>query len=48
MSKAICPDDEALAHALFEVAVKHEAAPPDGEALDALIAKYTVPKEPGQ
>jgi hypothetical protein len=36
------PDDEAVAHALFEVAARHEAAPPDSEALDALIKKYTT------
>ena len=39
------PDDEAFAHALFEVAVGREPIPLDGEALDALIKKYTTPAE---
>jgi hypothetical protein len=42
------PNDEACAHALFEVAIGHEAMPPDAVALDALIKKYTASKEPGQ
>jgi len=41
-------DDEAVAHALFEVAVKREAAPPDSEALDALVQKYAMPGKPNQ
>ena len=36
------PDDEAVAHALFEVATGAEVMPPDVEALDALIRKYSV------
>ena len=36
------PDDEAVAHALFEVAVGREAVPPDPQALSALIEKYTM------
>jgi hypothetical protein len=36
------PDDEAVAHALFEVAVRREAVPPDRQALCALMKKYTV------
>jgi hypothetical protein len=39
------PHDEAFAHALFEVAVGHEAAPPDDKALDALIKKYATPAD---
>jgi hypothetical protein len=35
-------DDEAAAHALFEVAMQCEAVPPDREALCSLIKKYTV------
>ena len=42
------PDDEATAHGLFEVAVRHEGMPADREALDALIAKYTIDGERGQ
>jgi hypothetical protein len=34
------PDDEAVAHALFEVAVQREAVPPDRQALCTLIEKY--------
>jgi hypothetical protein len=34
------PDDEAIIHALFEVAAGREAMPPDVEAFHALIAKY--------
>jgi hypothetical protein len=34
------PDDEAIAHALFEVAAGREAVPHNGEALDTLIKKY--------
>ena len=41
------PDDEAFAHALFEVAVGREAIPPDSEALRALIEKYKT-QELGQ
>ena len=36
------PDDEAVAHALFEVAVGREVVPPDRQALCTLIKKYTV------
>ena len=36
------PDDEAAAHALFEVAMQREAVPPDRQALCALIEKYSV------
>jgi hypothetical protein len=35
-------DDEAAAHALFEVATRREAVPPDRQALCALIEKYSV------
>ena len=42
------PDDEATAHALFEVAVRHEAVPPSRQALSALIRKYAVTQEPGR
>jgi hypothetical protein len=35
------PDDEAVAHALFEVAVGREAVPADRQALCNLIQKYT-------
>jgi hypothetical protein len=35
-------DDEAAAHALFEVAMQREAVPPNRQALCALIEKYTV------
>src|SRR5262245_22855677 len=41
------PDDEALIHALFEVAAEREALPPDVEARHALIAKYQT-QESGQ
>jgi hypothetical protein len=34
------PDDEAIAHALFEVAIRRGAVPPDRQALIALIEKY--------
>jgi len=34
------PDDEATVHALFEVAMEHEAVPPDRQALCALAEKY--------
>jgi hypothetical protein len=34
------PDDEAIAHALFEVAVGHEPVPRDQQARFALIEKY--------
>ena len=34
------PDDEAAAHALFEVAMGREVAPPDREALGTLVQKY--------
>src|SRR5262249_4623947 len=40
------PDDEAVAHALFEVAMRREAVPRHGEALCALINKYTARREP--
>ena len=36
------PDDEAAAHALFEVAMRREAMPPDRQALCALTKKYSV------
>jgi len=36
------PDDEAVARALFEVVTGAEVMPPDVEALDALIRKYSV------
>ena len=36
------PDDEAAAHALFEMAVRREPVPPDRQALIALIEKYSV------
>jgi hypothetical protein len=36
------PDDEAVCHALFEVATRREAVPPNGEALLALIEKYNA------
>jgi hypothetical protein len=36
------PDDEAVAHALFEVAVGREAVPADRQALCTLLKKYTV------
>jgi hypothetical protein len=42
------PDDEAAAHALFEVAVGREGVPPDRQALCTLIKKYAVHREPGQ
>jgi hypothetical protein len=35
-------DDEAAAHARFEVAMRREAVPPDRQALCALIEKYSV------
>jgi hypothetical protein len=38
------PDDEAVAHALFEIATGREAAP-NCEALRALVEKYTVAPE---
>ena len=41
------PDDEAVAYALFEIAMRREAVPPDGEALRALLEKYKA-QEPGQ
>jgi hypothetical protein len=41
------PDDEALIHTLFEVAVGHEAMPPDPQAFEALIEKYKM-QEPKQ
>jgi hypothetical protein len=36
------PDDEAVAHALFEVAIGREAMPGDRQALRVLAEKYTV------
>jgi len=39
--------DEAIAHALFEVATRREAAPPDVQALVALVEKYKVPQGAG-
>jgi hypothetical protein len=41
-------DDEAVAHALFEVAVRHEVVPPGRQALSALIEKYKLQEEPRQ
>jgi hypothetical protein len=35
------PDDEAVAHTLFEIAVGYEPVPPDGNARCALVEKYT-------
>ena len=35
-------DDEASAHAPCEVAMQREAAPPDRQALDVVIQKYSV------
>src|SRR5262249_43948620 len=40
------PDNEAVVHTLFEVAMGREALPPDWQALSTLIKKYTM--EPGQ
>jgi hypothetical protein len=42
------PDDEAVAHALFEVAMEREAMPPDRAALCALAEKYTPHRESSQ
>jgi hypothetical protein len=43
------PDHEAVAHALFEVAMRHEVVPPDNAALRALVERYTVhPNHRGQ
>jgi len=39
------PDNEAVAHAMFDLAVRREAVPPDGEVLRALIKKYTTPAD---
>jgi hypothetical protein len=39
------PDDEAVAHALFEVAAGREAVPPGGAGRRALIEKYTAHRE---
>ena len=36
------PDDEAVAHVLFEIATGHEPVPSTGAALAALIDKYTA------
>jgi hypothetical protein len=36
------PDDEAAAHALFEVAMGRDVLPPDRRALHALIEKYAA------
>jgi hypothetical protein len=36
------PDDEAVVHALVEVAAPREAAPPDRQALWALVDKHTA------
>jgi len=41
------PDDEAVAHTLFEIAMQHEAMPRDGQALCALVEKYTVLQQHG-
>jgi hypothetical protein len=39
------PDDEGLAHTLFEIATRHEDVPRSGEALNALIDKYSAVHE---
>jgi hypothetical protein len=39
------PDHEAVAHALFEVAVRREPWPRDGAALCALLEKYMTPAD---
>ena len=36
------PDDEAVAHSLFDVAVGCVAMPPNGEALSNLIDQYVT------
>jgi hypothetical protein len=36
------PDNEAVAHALFEIAVGHEPMPRVGPALEALVEKYSA------
>jgi len=42
------PDDEAIAHALFETAVRREFVPPDSKALLALAEKYTAHRKSSQ
>lgn len=41
------PDDEAIIHALLEIAMEREPPPPNAEAFHALIAKYQT-QESGQ
>jgi hypothetical protein len=38
----LLPDDEAVAHALFEVAVRHETVPRNPQAFSALVDKYAA------
>jgi hypothetical protein len=38
------PDDEGIAHALFEIATEREPMPPNGDAMIALIKKYSTVK----
>jgi hypothetical protein len=38
------PDDEAVAHSLFDVATESMEMPPNSRALSALIDKYVVGK----
>jgi hypothetical protein len=45
---ASVPDHESVAHALFEVATGHEPIPRGGEAMCALIKKYTISGQGGQ
>jgi hypothetical protein len=42
------PDAESVAHALFEIATGHEPIPRGGEAMGALIKKYTISDQGGQ
>src|SRR5262249_27497691 len=42
------PDDEAIAHALFETAVRREFVPPDSKALLALAEKHTAHRKSSQ
>src|SRR5262245_16450898 len=42
------PDNEAVVHALFEVAMGREATPGDGKALLALAEKYTAHRKSSQ
>jgi hypothetical protein len=41
------PNDEALIHTLFEIAMRREPFPPNAEAFHALVVKYRT-QEPGQ